>query len=169
MNLLRHGELNALLEKNKRKIVFLSFALFFIVGINIYNDYGMSWDEYAQWYDNGYANYDYIFHNDGARLLKGIDKYHGPAYELLLIVIEKLFRLSDSREIFLMRHLVIFITCFTASVFFFQIAKKIFKSWKIALAGFLLYVLSPHIFAHSFYNSKDAVFLAFFTISIFFV
>lgn len=167
MDLLKFEQLNAVLEKNKRGIVFLFFAVFFIVGITIYNDYGMSWDEYAQWYDNGYANYDYVFHNDGARLLNGIDKYHGPAYELFLIGIEKLFKLSDSRDIFLMRHLAIFITCFISSIFFFQIAKNIFNSWKLAIIGFLLYSLSPHIFAHSFYNSKDAVFLAFFTISIY--
>ena len=167
MGLLKFEQLNAWLEKNNRFVTFLFFALFFIVGINIYSDYGMSWDEYAQWYDNGYANYDYVFHNDGARLLNGIDKYHGPAYELFLIGIEKLFKLSDSRDIFLMRHLAIFITCFISSIFFFQIAKNIFNSWKIAIIGFLLYSLSPHIFAHSFYNSKDAVFLAFFTISIY--
>lgn len=167
MATLKLEQLNATLEKNNKTIVFLFFALFFVLGISIYSDYGMSWDEYAQWYDNGYANYDYVFHNDGARLLKGIDKYHGPAYELFLVGIEKLFKLSDSRDIFLMRHLMIFITCFVSSIFFFQIAKEMFNSWKIALIGFLLYSLSPHIFAHSFYNSKDAVFLAFFTISIF--
>ncbi|MCX6294912.1 MAG: glycosyltransferase family 39 protein [Bacteroidetes bacterium] len=165
--LLKLEQFNGFAKKNNRIIVFLFFALFFIIGIGIYKDYGMSWDEYAQWHDNGYANYNYIFHNDKAALLNGIDKYHGPAFELVLIGIEKIFRLTDSRELFFMRHLVIFITFFISSVFFFLTAKKVFNNRNLALVGALFYILCPHIFAHSFYNSKDAVFLAFFTINIF--
>ena len=158
---------NLAIESNKQEIVFLFFALLFYVGLSVYKDYGMSWDEYAQWFDNGQANYNFIFNNDSATLLNGIDKYHGPAFELLLIGIEKIFNITDWRDVFLMRHLAIFITFFISSIFFYLIANKIFSNWRIAFVGVLMYVLSPHIFAHAFYNSKDAVFLAFFTISIY--
>ena len=158
---------NEAIEGNKQKIVFLFFALFFYAGLSVYKDYGLSWDEYAQWHDNGYANFNFIFHNDTATLLNGIDKYHGPAFELLLIGIEKILNITESRDIFLMRHLAIFITFFISSIFFYLVAQKIFLNWRIAFVGVLMYVLSPHIFAHSFFNSKDAVFLAFFTISIY--
>ncbi len=158
-------KLNEAIEKNNRKIVFLFFFLFFYVGLSVYKDYGMSWDEYAQWFDNGQANFNFIFHNDTATLLNGIDKYHGPAFELLLIGIEKTFNITDWRDIFLMRHLAIFIAFFISSIFFYLVAKKIFLNWRIAFVGVLMYMLSPHIFAHAFYNSKDAVFLSFFTIN----
>lgn len=159
--------INRFVGKHSQQIVFLFFTLFLIVGLGIYKDYGLSWDEYAQWHDNGYVNFNYIVHHDKAALLAARDRYHGPAFELFLVGIEKLFRLNDTREIFFMRHLLTFVTFFISSLFFYHLAKKIFKNKKIAFIGFLLYFLCPHIFAHSFYNSKDPIFLAFFTISIF--
>jgi hypothetical protein len=167
MQLAKNNSFNEVLEKNKRLLVFLFFASYLIVGLSIYKDYGLSWDENYQWKGNGYNNYNFIVHNNKEALLKSADKYHGPAFELGLVFIEKCFRLTDSRDVFFMRHFVTFLTFFISSIFFFLLSKRIFKNWRLALIGALFYILSPHIFAHSFYNSKDPVFLAFFTISIY--
>ena len=163
----KKNNLKETIEKNKRLIVFLFFAVYFIVGLSIYKDYGISWDENYQWKGNGYANYNFIVHNNKEALLAGGDKYHGPAFELVLVFIEKSLGLVDSRDIFFMRHQATFLVFFISAIFFFFLAKRIFKIWKLALIGALFYILSPHIFAHSFYNSKDTVFLALFTISIY--
>ncbi len=155
------------IEKSSNLIVVGFFVLFFVVGLSIYKDYGLSWDENSQWKNIGYVNVDFISHHNSDALLNSGDKYHGPAFEIVLIGIEKLFKLSDSRTIFLMRHFVTFLIFFISTIFFYLLALKIFKDKTLVLIGTLFYVLSPHIFAHAFYNSKDSVFLSFFTISIY--
>lgn len=150
-----------------RWIVILSFFVYLLVGIFSFSDYGLSWDENSQWKNNGHANYNYIFHDDERTLLDGLDKYHGPAFELVLVFIEKAISLTELRSIFLMRHLITFMTFFISAIVFFFLTKKIFKKDLIAFIGTLMYVLSPHIYSHSFYNSKDAIFLAFFVFSLY--
>jgi hypothetical protein len=161
------NNLHKWIEKNNKLFVALFFLLFFIIGVDIYKDYGISWDENLQWKNNGYANYNFVVHNDKETLLNGNDKYHGPAFELVLIILEKTLHLSDSRDIFLMRHFTTFFVFFISSLFFYFLSLKLFKNWKLAFVGSLIYVLSPPIFSHSFYNSKDLIFLSFFTISIY--
>ncbi|MCW3103499.1 MAG: hypothetical protein JWO09_1939 [Bacteroidetes bacterium] len=154
-------------EKNGRRAVLFFFAAFLITGLLIFKDYGISWDEEFQWKNNGAVNYDLVAHGNSAALLEGVDKYHGPAFELLLTGIEKLFRLNDTRSIFLVRHLLTFLTFYLSAVFFYLLAFRIFHKRMLALLGAVFYVLSPHIFSHAFYNSKDIVFLSLFTISIY--
>ncbi len=151
-------------EKFIRYYIFLFFFAYFCIGLTIYNDYGMSWDELWQRHNNGLKNYAYLFEGDKA-LSEGNEKYHGPAFELLLIVIEKIFHLKDSRTIYLVRHFVTFLIFFTGVIFFCFLCRHRFDSWKIGLAGSLFLILSPRIFADSFYNSKDIPFLSVFVIS----
>lgn len=155
------------IERSAKWLIVSLFAIYFFVGLFSFADYGLSWDENSQWKNNGHANYNFIFHNDEKTLLDGIDKYHGPAFELVLIFIEKAFSLSELRSIFLMRHFITFFTFFISAIIFFLLSKKIFKKNLLALLGTLMYVLSPHIYSHSFYNSKDAIFLAFFVFSLY--
>lgn len=155
------------IQRSAKWLIVSLFAIYFFVGLFSFADYGLSWDENSQWKNNGHANYNFIFHNDEKTLLEGIDKYHGPAFELVLIFIEKAFSLSELRSIFLMRHLITFLTFFISAIAFFFLSKKIFKKDLTALLGTLMYVLSPHIYSHSFYNSKDAIFLAFFVFSLY--
>jgi hypothetical protein len=155
------------LERRQKQIVIAFFVLFFITSLSIVKDYGISWDEEFQWRQNGEINYNYIFHNDRKALLDGNEKYHGPAFELILVLVQKALHLSDSRDVFFARHLVTFLTFFTGVIFFYFLCKRVFKSWKIALTGCIFLVLSPRIFADSFYNSKDPIFLVLFIISMY--
>ena len=66
-----------------------------------------------------------------------------------------------------MRHLVTFLLFYTSVFFFYRLCKYRFNSWKIGLLGSLFLILSPRIFAHSFYNPKDLPFLSMFIISIY--
>ncbi len=155
------------IQRSAKWLITGLFAIYFFVGLFSFADYGLSWDENSQWKNNGHANYNFIFHNDERPLLDGIDKYHGPAFELMLVFIEKAFSLSELRSTFLMRHFITFLTFFISAIIFFLLSKKIFKKDLTALLGTLMYVLSPHIYSHSFYNSKDAIFLAFFVFSLY--
>ncbi|MEO6904270.1 MAG: glycosyltransferase family 39 protein [Bacteroidia bacterium] len=158
------------IEKSRKLILFIFFGLFFIIGLNIYTDYGLSWDEGMQWKDNGTVVYDYVFHKSEATtkaLLEGNEKYHGPAFELTLVIIEKVLHLEDPRTVFLMRHLVNFLVFFISTIFFYFLCNFCFKNWKLSLLGSLFLILSPRIFADAFYNSKDLILLSFFIIGMY--
>ena len=110
--------------------------------------------------------YKYVFEGD-RRLMTYRDRYYGTAFELPLIAAEKAMGLRDSRSIIMMRHLATFLLFYAGVIFFYLLCKRHFKSWKTGLAGALFLALTPRIFAHSFYNSKDIAFLVFFIISIY--
>ncbi len=147
-------------------MVCLFFTLFLAVGTGIFKDYGISWDEPISRHGGGYAAM-YAVHGDRA-LFTDNERYHGPAFEMFLVGIEKILKLTDNpRATFLMRHLVTFLLFYTGVFFFYLLCRDRFRSWKIGLLGSLFLILSPRIFAHSFYNSKDIPFLALFIISIY--
>jgi hypothetical protein len=145
--------------------VILFFVAVLCVGIIAFRDYGISWDELVS-RNNGLLTYKYVFEGD-QELLTYRDRYYGIAFELPLIMIEKLIGFDDPREIFLMRHLAMFLLFWIGAIFFFLLCKTCFKSWKIGLIGSFFLVLSPRIFAHAFFNTKDLAFLSLFIISIF--
>ena len=155
-----------LIEEKYKIVVCLFFAIFLCIGITVFKDYGISWDE-SQQRHTGTINTLYVFKGD-QRLLTDSERYHGPAFEIFLADIERILNLTKSpRAIFLMRHLVTFLLFYTGVLFFYLLCKHRFGNWKIGLLGSLFLILSPRIFAHSFYNSKDIPFLAMFIISIY--
>ncbi|UOQ73439.1 phospholipid carrier-dependent glycosyltransferase [Hymenobacter cellulosilyticus] len=50
---------------------------------------------------------------------------------------------------------------------FYRLAARRFRSWPLGLLGAVLLWTSPRLFAEAFYNYKDLVFLAFFTLGIY--
>jgi len=153
-----------LIESNQKKIVIAFFTLFFLVSIAGLKDYGLSWDEKTQWKANGEFVVAYMVDPSLKRelLLTSTEKYHGPAFEALLVVCEKILFLKDTRSVYLMRHVLTFLTFFVAVICFYFLCKRCLKNWKLALIGCIFLVLSPRIFADAFYNSKDLPFLSFF-------
>jgi len=156
--------LNSLI-KRQRFLVFLLFLVYLLIGLSIFDDYGISWDEPSNRMQ-GIVSYNYLFNND-KHLLNYKNNEYGVAFHLPLVIIEKILNLKDSREIYLLRHLLTFISFYISSIFFFLICKSYFRSNLLGFLGTICLILSPRIFAHSFYNSKDLVFLSFFIISIF--
>lgn len=149
----------------QKSVVTLFFAGYLIIGLSIYKDYGISWDEIFS-LDNGIISYNYIFNGDQS-LMRHRDRDYGVAFELVLVAAQKLLKFEDSRKIFLLRHLCTFLLFYISVCFFYLLNKHYFNKWDIALLACLFLIISPRIFAHSFYNSKDIAFLAVFIISIF--
>ena len=142
-------------------------VVFVITSLCINKDYGMSYDEPTQ-RDMGYVSYNYITIGDTA-LNSYIDRDHGVGFELPLVWIEKTLGYTDTRDIYLMRHQVssLFFIC---SMFCgYLLALKLFKDKWLASLGYLMLVLHPRIFAHSFFNTKDVPFLAVFVIGLLFL
>lgn len=143
------------------------FAFMLVIGIFLFDDYGISWDEPVQ-RELGNANWSYVLHGDDS-LFNLINKYHGPFIEMIESVPEKIFQLQDKQTIFLSRHLLNYIIFWIGPVFLFLLGKEVFRNrWYALLAVMILY-LTPRIFAQSFYNSKDIPLLSFFIISNYFL
>lgn len=129
-----------------------------IVSLCTYQDYGVSWDEPIQ-RTIGEVSYNYIFHQDPT-LHTYIERDHGVGFELLLLGVEKLTGATDFRDIFLVRHLASNIFYLFACFAGYVLALRLFKNQGVAVLAFLLLVLHPRLYAHSFFNSKDTPLLA---------
>lgn len=141
----------------------LLFIIAVIIGLFSYKDYGISWDEIAQ-RNMGWVNYNYIVHND-PQLNTFIDRDHGVAFELPLIMIEKILNLTDSRDVYFMRHFVTHLFFLIGGLFGYILAYRLFKNNLIACLCFIMLVFHPRLYAHSFFNTKDIPLLTMFTIS----
>ena len=163
------------LPSRKKKITFeiIIFFSFLLLGTFIYDDYGISWDEVSH-RSNGFVSLNYI------RNLLLLNEYpgfpelkdyfaqsYGVIFDLPMAYLEKLFHIEDSKSYFLMRHYANFIIFFISTICFYFLLKKRF-SFQLSLLGLFFLILSPRIFAESFYNMKDLVFMSLFTIALFF-
>lgn len=136
----------------------LLFSVFVFIALFSFDEYGISWDEIQQ-HTTGEVNYNYVF-NGNEELLGWWDRDYGVAFELPLIILEKALHLSDSRDIYLMRHLVTHLFFLTACLCFFLLVNFLYKNKWLATIGFLSLALHPRIYGHSFFNSKDVPFLS---------
>ncbi|HXS36038.1 MAG TPA: glycosyltransferase family 39 protein [Flavipsychrobacter sp.] len=142
-------------------LILFIFSLF--IGILCFKDYGMSWDEHSQ-RELGLVSYNYMFNGDST-LKTYEDRDHGSSFETPLILTEKLFHLTDERDIFFARHLVTHIFFLISAFCGYILALRLFKSQWIASIGFIILVFNPRLYAHSFFNPKDIPFLSAFLIS----
>ena len=156
--------------KKKKFIIISFFILYLFIGLLIFQDYGLSWDEPISRI-NGFVTLNYIYDLLNIQTIKGYenikiyrDNYYGVIFDLPVAFIENIFFNNNSKSFYLLRHFSTFLIFYISSIYFYLICKK-FYSFQICLIGVLLYITMPRIFAESFYNNKDVVFLAFFTIT----
>jgi dolichyl-phosphate-mannose-protein mannosyltransferase len=136
----------------------IMFVIALIIGLVTYQDYGMSWDEPGQ-RAPAILSYDYIFHGSQALFTKENDN-HGAGFELLLIFIEKGFKLTDSRDIYMMRHIVTHVFFLCSMLAAYVLIYRLFKDRFLACLGFFMIAFMPRLYAHSFFNTKDMPFLS---------
>ena len=154
----------------------LFFLILLLVGLNSYRDYGISWDEPVQRI-TGAVTVNYLaqkFHDPALMVSWGgnipaletyPDRDYGIVLEAPAVALEQLFGLKDSREIYMFRHLLIFLVFLGGVGAVYRLAARRFLNWRIGLLSALFLVLTPRIFAESFYNSKDIVFMAAFAVA----
>lgn len=164
----------------KRIPVALFFFALLIAGFIAHDDYGVAWDEPAA-RAIGAANANHlrtlwIQATQPELAAKETQLYHldqfgdnayGVAVELPLFVAEIALGITKDRDTYNLRHLLTFLLCYISVFFFYLTLKRRFNSWKWALLGCSFLILTPQIFAHSFFNSKDMGFLAFYTIALY--
>ncbi len=162
---------------NSRKTHILNFindhlgiVLFLFMGtiaLFTFDEHGMGWDEVIQ-RKTGLLNYNYIFSGND-ELLRSKDKDYGVAFEVPLIIIEKTLRMTDTRSVYLMRHLITHFFFLLGALFIFKLALFLYKNKIVATIAFLMIVLHPRLYAHSFINTKDIPFLSMFIVSLYYM
>ena len=144
-------------------------ACFLLVGAFTLDDHGVAPDE-ANQRATGHANLDYLL-GDGERafdqLFQSHDRYYGTVVEAPLAFVERILDLSDSRSIYLGRHLLTHLLFLVGGVFCYLLVLRLFDNRLLALTAMVLFLLHPRIYAHSFFNSKDVPFLAMFMVSLY--
>jgi len=152
-------------DKIYSRLSLLFFALMLLVGLLNFREYGISWDEPMQ-RDMGNLCYDYVTGRSN-ELFNIQNKYHNATWEFIDVLPERLLGLTSYRDIYYSRHLLNFLAFWIASVFFYRMGILLFRHRGWALLAVVMLYVSPRIFAHAFYNSKDLPFLSFFIISVY--
>ena len=145
----------------------IALIAFAAVGAALLDDYGVSMDESAQ-RSYGEAAIAYVLGDAGA-LPADHNRYYGVAFEAPLVLIERLLGLTDSRAVYLSRHLLTHLFFLTGGFFCWLLTFRLFRDRRLALFALLLFLLQPRLYAHSFFNTKDIPFLAMFMIALYLV
>jgi hypothetical protein len=162
-----------------KNLFFSAFVLvLLIIGILIHKDYGISWDEPQQRLI-GFINFNYVsdylklnLENppnsppDIEKLENFKDRDYGVIFELPAVLLEHIFTFKDIQEVYFARHLLTFLVFIGGVIAVYQMAARRFSDWRMGVIAAVLIILSPRIFAESFYNNKDLVFLSFFAIAV---
>ena len=166
--------------KNPRIFIYLVFSLIFLVGIAVYEDYGLTLDD-EYYRKNGEFYYEYIkilFSNKSLYSLKDLELLshkmlgdnsiinHPALFEILLAGFVDLFNIDSSKEIYNFSHLLNFLIFFLSLIFFYKLIFRKFNSVVYGLFSILILFFTPRIFAETFYNSRDIFFLSLFIFNI---
>ena len=168
-----------------KKISFALFSIFFFIGVLTVKDYGVAGDEeFHRW--SGFYWLNYILNFTSFEELNSIvtnklksmgdytlptvedNPFYGVIFDLPLALMEILFGIEDPKNYFYLRHLLNFCLFFVGTIFFYKLLLNRFSNYSIALIGTLFFVLSPRIYAHSFFNTKDIVFLSLLSIALYY-
>ncbi|UYZ62158.1 hypothetical protein [Hymenobacter weizhouensis] len=158
----------------RRWVVPLFFGGLFVLGALLHRDYGVSWDEPTD-HLNGLVNVKYVAglvmpervrQEPSSHLIPELEGYrdndHGVIFEVPLSVLSYLLVHHDSRAYFFLRHFLIF-GVFQLGVWaVYRIGRTWLGDWRWGLLAAGLLVLSPRLFAESFTNGKDILFLGLF-------
>ncbi len=143
-------------------------SLFLIAGLAIVDDYGVSMDTGSQFLV-GINTFNYVLHGDPT-LLQTHDRFYGAAFEApLLLLTERVPGLEDPRHVYLTRHVLTHLFFLIGGLCCYLLARRLSGDRLVALLVMLLFLLSPRLYAHSFFNSKDAVFASAFVMALLFV
>lgn len=140
--------------------IYFLLALLVLVGLFTFSDYGISWDEDAQ-IAIGKSSYDYLFKGDRS-LFNFCDRDYGVGFELPVYALQQFFK--DAKSMYAFRHACVHFFFLLGVFFFYKSLLVIFvqnsQRYFLGLLGVLFLVLSPRLYAESYYNSKDLVLLA---------
>ena len=161
---------------NKSNVVLFIFFGLITLGYIIHSDFGIPSDEL--WLrELGLVSAKFVANwlgilrsdNNAYISLPNLEEYpdgdHGSIFELFYIFIESLLNIKDIAQGYRLKQLLIFSTALLGIFAVYCMAKRRFNDKAAGIVALLIMVLSPRIFADSFYNAKDIVFMALFAIA----
>lgn len=174
---------------DNQKFHLLTLFIFFLIGTINVSNYGISWDEQSSraiGFINGQYILEFFFGGEFLKYFTKLfniesfnqfldsnkfnfesyaEKAYGPGFELPMALLEIIYNSNDTKDIFFLRHFINFSIFSISLIFFYKFLQIKLNSNFYAFLGCCLLALSPRIFAHSFFNSKDIIFLAYFQIA----
>ena len=146
-------------------LALIVWCLFLITGLAIVDDYGVSVDTGGQRLV-ALDTLNYVLHEDQT-LLQTHDRFYGAAFEApLLLLTERVLGLEDPRHVYLARHVLTHLWFLIGGFCCYLLARRLSGDRLVGLLVMLLFLLSPRLYAHSFFNSKDAVFASAFVMAL---
>lgn len=155
------------------KPIVLFLAITLVIGLFVFRDYGLTWDEplfykYGDALGYAYTPANWVsghFDLNQSYGPSGDDhKNRGPAY--LLLAREPVYLLEDfGIDNASAWHLLNFITFLSGAYFLFRLCERLMHPLA-ALATVALFVFQPLLWGHAFINPKDMPFLVFLTGSV---
>ena len=145
--------------------VVAALGLLGALGVAVLDDYGVLPDDFVH-RDLGHATLE----GDDAALwdgwLSSFDglRHYGAAFEAPLALVERALGLADSRGVFLTRHLITHFAFLAGAGAAALLAHRLFGGAWPALFALAAFALHPRLYAHSFFNTKDAPFTALFMV-----
>ena len=140
-----------------------ALALLGVLGVALVDDYGVPFDE-IEHRELGHATLG----DDAA--LKWLERHfpesghYGAAFQTPLALVERALGLVDSRGIYLTRHLLTHLAFLAGAGAAALLARRLFGGTWPALFALAAFALHPRLYAHSFFNTKDAPFAALFMV-----
>jgi hypothetical protein len=155
----KESKLYKILTKYPAQIIII---LSILISLVIIKDYGKSWDEEAQ-RAIGLKSLNYaIFGNKS--LFEYRDKDYGSIYEMVLGVAEVVTGANDFRQLMFVRHMVSHMFFLVGVYFFYRLVLLLYRNKMLAVFAMLMLLISPRIYAHSYFNTKDLPFMTMFII-----
>jgi hypothetical protein len=162
-----------------RWLVPVFFLGVLLLGLAVHRDYGVSWDEPVDRL-NGAVNAKYVAERLAPELARRQENYgliprlsdypdqdHGVVFELPSALLLKVLGIQEPQQAYYTRHLLIFLLYWGGLLAFYGLARLRFRDWRLALLGTAVLLFTPRLFADAFYNAKDGLFLAFFTVGMY--
>ena len=148
--------------------VLAALGLLGALGGAVVDDYGVSLDEIHQ-RELGHATLEIAVGNDAALREMAWPAFpnlphYGAAFQMPLALIERALGQTDSRGIYLTRHLLTHLAFLIGAGAAALLARRLFGGLWPALFALAAFALHPRLYAHSFFNSKDAPFAALFMV-----
>lgn len=139
--------------------------VFLFAGLKEGPGYGISWDEGDQHY-LGDLTLRYVTNRADTELFISGNKEYGSGFELPLAFMKARLKLTEQKDIYTFRHQALHVVFVLSALAIFILAFRLSGSNGAALFTMLAYLLSPRIYAHSFYNTKDIPFLCFLAVTL---
>ena len=144
------------------------WSLFLIAGLAIVDDYGVSSATEPQRLI-AINTVNYLLHDDPTLLQIDADRFYGAAFEApLFLLTERVLSLEDPRHVYLARHALTHLFFLLGGFCCYLLAWRLSDDRLVALLVMLLFLLSPRLYAHSFFNSKDPMFASAFVMALLF-